>query len=171
MTRARLNNQTAAAVSFLLPNFLGFLIFTAGPVVFALVASFTNWYLLRPGRFDRSAVVLPPDEPARVAILVHHLKGRPAEAVDVRLVASKTDGFSGADLAHLCETATENAMEDSAQTGTVRSISNGDFQEALRQVRPSTMSWFETARNFVLFANESGAYDDLLAYMKVKKLV
>jgi len=33
------------------------------------------------------------------------------------------------------------------------------------------MSWFETARNFVLFANESGAYDDLLAYMKVKKLV
>jgi multiple sugar transport system permease protein len=48
----RLNNQTAAAMSFLLPNFLGFLVFTAGPVVFALVASFTNWYLLRPGRFD-----------------------------------------------------------------------------------------------------------------------
>ncbi|TMG38999.1 MAG: ATP-binding protein [Chloroflexi bacterium] len=143
--------------------------------VFLLGATNHPWdvdtALLRPGRFDRSAVVLPPDEPARVAILVHHLKGRPAEAVDVRLVASKTDGFSGADLAHLCETATENAMEDSAQTGTVRSISNGDFQEALRQVRPSTMSWFETARNFVLFANESGAYDDLLAYMKVKKLV
>jgi hypothetical protein len=62
-------------------------------------------------------------------------------------------------------------MEESVQTGTVRSISTRDFQEALRQVRPSTRSWFETARNFVLFANESGAYDDLLAYMKVKKLV
>lgn len=127
--------------------------------------------LLRPGRFDRAAVVLPPDEPARVAILQHHLKGRPAEDVDVRAIASRTDGFSGADLAHLCETATENAMEESVQTGTVRSISTRDFQEALRQVRPSTRSWFETARNFVLFANESGAYDDLLAYMKVKKLV
>lgn len=143
--------------------------------VFLLGATNHPWdvdtALLRPGRFDRAAVVLPPDEPARVAILQHHLKGRPAEGVDVRAVAAKTDGFSGADLAHLCETATENAMEQSVETGTVRPISTRDFQEALRQVRPSTRSWFETARNFVLFANESGAYDDLLAYMKVKKLV
>ena len=42
---------------------------------------------------------------------------------------------------------------------------------ALRQVRPSTRPWFETARNFVLFGNESGAYDDLMAYMKTKKLL
>ena len=143
--------------------------------VFLLGATNHPWdvdtALLRPGRFDRNVVVLPPDEPARVAVLQHHLKGRPAEGVDVRAVAAKTDGFSGADLAHLCETATESAMEESVQTGTVRPISTRDFQEALRQVRPSTRSWFETARNFVLFANESGAYDDLLAYMKVKKLV
>ena len=37
---------------FLLPNFLGFVIFTAGPVIFALVASFTNWDLLRPHKFE-----------------------------------------------------------------------------------------------------------------------
>jgi AAA+ superfamily predicted ATPase len=143
--------------------------------VFVLGATNHPWDVdtafLRPGRFDRMLVVVPPDEPARLAILQHHVKGRPVEGVDLRAMAARTDGFSGADLAHLCETATENALEESVQTGVVRSITTADFQEALRQVRPSTRPWFETARNFVLFGNESGAYDDLMAYMKTKKLL
>ena len=142
--------------------------------VFVLGATNHPWdvdaALLRPGRFDRVLVVVPPDEPARLAILQHHVKGRPVEGVDLRSIAAGTDGFSGADLAHLCETATENALEQSVQTGLVRPIAVANFQEAMRQVRPSTRAWLETARNFVLFANESGAYDDLMAYMKTKKL-
>jgi SpoVK/Ycf46/Vps4 family AAA+-type ATPase len=143
--------------------------------VFVLGATNHPWDVdtafLRPGRFDRMLVVVPPDEPARLAILQHHVKGRPVEGVDLRAMAARTDGFSGADLAHLCETATENALEESVQTGVVRSITTADFQEALRQLRPSTRPWFETARNFVLFGNESGAYDDLMTYMKTKKLL
>jgi AAA+ superfamily predicted ATPase len=143
--------------------------------VFVLGATNHPWDVdtafLRPGRFDRMLVVVPPDEPARLAILQHHVKGRPVEGVDLRAMAARTDGFSGADLAHLCETATENALEQSVQTGVVRPITAADFQDALRQVRPSTRPWFETARNFVLFGNESGAYDELMAYMKTKKLL
>jgi AAA+ superfamily predicted ATPase len=143
--------------------------------VFLLGATNHPWdvdsALLRPGRFDRMALVLPPDEAARVAILEHHLKGKPATAVDVRAIASKTEGFSGADLAHLCESATELAMEESVTTGTVRSITSADLLQALRQVKPSTRGWFETARNFVLFANQSGTYDDLQQYMRSKKLL
>ncbi len=143
--------------------------------VFVLGATNHPWDVdaafLRPGRFDRILVVVPPDEAARLAILQHHAKGRPVEGVDLGAMAARTDGFSGADLAHLCETATENALEQSVQTGVVRAITPADFQEALRQVRPSTRPWFETARNFVLFANESGAYDDLMAYMKAKKML
>jgi AAA+ superfamily predicted ATPase len=143
--------------------------------VFLLGATNHPWdvdsALLRPGRFDRMALVLPPDEPARIAILEHHLKGKPATAVDVKAIASKTEGFSGADLAHLCESATELAMEESVTSGTVRSITTVDFGQALRQVKPSTRSWFETARNFVLFANQSGTYDDLQEYMRSKKLL
>jgi len=143
--------------------------------VFVLGATNHPWDVdtafLRPGRFDRMLVVVPPDEPARLAILQHHVKGRPVEGVDLRAMAARTDGFSGADLAHLCETATENALEQSVETGVVRPITTADFQEALRQVRPSTRPWFETARNFVLFGNESGAYDDLMTYMKTKKLL
>jgi AAA+ superfamily predicted ATPase len=143
--------------------------------VFLLGATNHPWdvdsALLRPGRFDRMALVLPPDEAARVAILRHHVKEKPATAVDVGEVAAKTENFSGADLAHLCEVATEQAMEDSATGGRVRGITTEDFTRALRQVKPSTRGWFETARNFVLFANQSGTYDELQDYMRRKKLL
>ena len=43
--RTRQRSDLLAALGFLLPNFLGFLLFTAGPVVFSLGASFTNWDL------------------------------------------------------------------------------------------------------------------------------
>ena len=143
--------------------------------VFLLGATNHPWdvdsALVRPGRFDRMTLVLPPDEPARAAILKHHLKEKPATMVDIRAVASKTENFSGADLAHLCESATELAMEDSVTSGTVRSITTADFMQAVRHVKPSTRGWFETARNFVLFANQSGSYDDLQEYMRRNKLL
>ena len=143
--------------------------------IFLLGATNQPWdvdaALLRPGRFDRMALVLPPDRPAREAILKYHLRERPAGNVQVSWIASQTDGYSGADLAYLCETATEFAMEESAISGVVRSLTNDDFKRALTQVHRSTQPWFETARNFALFGNESGVYDDLLAYMKANHLV
>lgn len=143
--------------------------------VFTLGATNHPWdvdsALLRPGRFDRLALVAPPDQKARVAILRYHVRDRPTASLDLDAVAARTDGFSGADLAHVCETATEQAMEASIDAGAVRPIEMGDFDRALKQVRPSTPAWFETVRNFVLFANESGLYDDLLAYMRARKLV
>jgi len=143
--------------------------------VFVLGATNHPWdvdtALLRPGRFDRTVLVLPPDRAAREAILRHHLKGRPADRVDVGQIAARTEQFSGADLAHLCESATELALEDSIARGTPRAIAGADFQRALREVRPSTRSWFEAARNYAVFANESGLYDDLLAYLKSNKLL
>jgi SpoVK/Ycf46/Vps4 family AAA+-type ATPase len=126
--------------------------------------------MLRPGRFDRMLLVLPPDVEARQAILRYHLQNRPAQ-VDIEWLAARTDDFSGADLAHLCEAATEVALEDSMSTGKVRNIGQADFQRALKDVRPSTRAWFETARNFVLFANEGGLYDDLMTYMRSKKML
>ena len=143
--------------------------------VFVLGATNHPWdvdtALLRPGRFDRTVLVLPPDRPAREAILRHHLKDRPVEKVDVGQIAGRTDHFSGADLAHLCVSATELALEDSIARGAARPISNTDFLRALKDVRPSTRSWFEAARNYAVFANESGLYDDLLAYLKANNLL
>jgi SpoVK/Ycf46/Vps4 family AAA+-type ATPase len=143
--------------------------------VFVLGATNHPWdvdsALLRPGRFDRMILVLPPDQPARAAIVRTHLATRPAEGVDAEWIAAHTDGFSGADLAHLCESATELAMTDSLTSGTIRPLSTADFKRALKDVRASTRAWFDIARNYALFANEGGTYDELLAYMRTHKLL
>jgi len=143
--------------------------------VFVLGATNHPWdvdsALLRPGRFDRVALVLPPDRPAREAILHGNLEERPVVDIDVQWLAQHTEQFSGADLVHLCETATEQAMEESLMTGRVRNIGMADFRAALKEVKPSTRAWFETARNYAMFANEGGAYDDLLVYMRQQRMV
>jgi SpoVK/Ycf46/Vps4 family AAA+-type ATPase len=126
--------------------------------------------LRRPGRFDRTLLVLPPDEPARRVILAYHLRDRPAAGVDIDRLAQRTEGYSGADLRLVCESAAEAALEASVAAGTARPIGMDDLQRALADVRPSTRPWFEVARNYVLFANESGAYDDLLAYLRRMKM-
>jgi len=58
--------------------------------------------LLRPGRFDRRIVVDNPDLNGRVAILNVHIKGKPLDKdVDLNVLARRTPGFSGADLANM----------------------------------------------------------------------
>jgi AAA+ superfamily predicted ATPase len=143
--------------------------------IFVLGATNHPWdvdaALVRPGRFDRRILVLPPDEAARHAILRYHLQARPIDGLDVRWIASRTADFSGADLAHLCESAAEIALEASASSAAARPITLADFQQALKDVRASTRPWFETARNYALFANDGGVFDDLLAYMRTHKML
>lgn len=142
--------------------------------VFVLAATNHPWdvdsALRRPGRLDRTLLVLPPDAEARAAILASALEGRPAEGIDVTAIASLTEHFSGADLVHLCEAATELAMEDSLRSGTPRPIRSDDFRRALRDVKPSTRAWFSTARNYADFANEGGMFDDLVEYLRRNKI-
>ncbi len=141
--------------------------------VFILAATNAPWdvdtALRRPGRLDRMVLVLPPDAPARAAIIEYHLRDRPIAGIDLARLVATTEDFSGADLAHLCETAAEYAMHDSIAFGEVRMIEQRDLDAALREVRPSTGGWFATARNVALFANEDGVYDDLAATLKKRK--
>ncbi|OPC79204.1 AAA family ATPase [Embleya scabrispora] len=138
--------------------------------VFVLAATNVPWdvdlALRRPGRLDRTLLVLPPDRPARQAILRYHLSGRPIASVDLGKLVKITDGFSGADLAHVCESAAESALLDSARTGSVRMIGMADLLAAAKAIRPSTEAWFATARNVAMFANDGGTYDDLLTYLR-----
>ncbi|MFC9994779.1 AAA family ATPase [Nocardia sp. NPDC127526] len=125
--------------------------------------------LRRPGRFDRMILVTLPDPEARVSILRHHLRDRPVEGIDLKAIAVRTEGFSGADLAHVCTSATQLAMADSLRTGTVRPIGMPDIEQAMSQIRPSSTAWFESARNVVEFANNDGTYDELANYMRGMK--
>jgi AAA+ superfamily predicted ATPase len=142
--------------------------------LFVLAATNHPWdvdsALRRPGRLDRTLLVLPPDTSARAAIVRSGLRDRPIGRIDVDEIAARTEGFSGADLAHLCESAAELAIEASLSSGIVRPILQDDFLRALKEIKPSVRTWFDTARNYALFANEGGAYDDLIHYMRANRL-
>ncbi|MUM19706.1 ATP-binding protein [Mycobacterium sp. CBMA271] len=125
--------------------------------------------LRRPGRFDRMILVGLPDEEARVEIVRFHLKDRPLEGINLKTIARRTDGRSGADLAHICDSATQLALADSISSGQVRPVTMADMDYAMGQVGPSTGSWFDTARNVVEFANSDGTYDELAKYLRRKR--
>jgi AAA+ superfamily predicted ATPase len=143
--------------------------------VFLLAATNHPWdvdsALRRPGRFDRTLLVLPPDANAREGVFRYHLKERPVAGIDLAKLARQTDGYSGADIAHICETAAERALMDSVRRGEPRMIGTPDLEAAISEVKPSLGSWFDTARNVALFANEGGTYDDLAAYLRKRKLI
>ncbi|MGH2851232.1 MAG: AAA family ATPase [Solirubrobacteraceae bacterium] len=171
--RTQLRNSAArGTVNQLLSEMDG--IATANDGVYVVGATNHPWdvdvALRRPGRFDRMLLVLPPDEPARAAVLEYHLRERPIESVDVRKLARRTDGYSGADLAHVCESAAERALLDSARSGNARMITMADLEHALSEVRPSIGAWLQTASNVAKFANDDGTYDDLLAYLRSRRI-
>jgi AAA+ superfamily predicted ATPase len=143
--------------------------------IFILAATNHPWdvdtALRRPGRLDRTLLVLPPDGAARMAILQLQSRQRPIDKIDFKWLAEKTAEFSGADLVHLFESAVELAMEDSIASGRVRPIGMNDFKKALKEIKPSTRAWFEVARNYAMFANDGGTYDELLDYLRANRLL
>jgi SpoVK/Ycf46/Vps4 family AAA+-type ATPase len=143
--------------------------------VFLLAATNHPWdvdsALRRPGRFDRTLLVLPPDAQAREGVFRFHLRDRPVAGIDLARLAKVTDGYSGADIAHICETAAEHALLDSVRRGEPRLIGQADLEAAAAEVKPSLGTWLDTARNVALFANEGGAYDDLVAYLRKRRMI
>ena len=86
--------------------------------------------LLRPGRFDRQVSVEAPDMAGRAAILKVHAKGKPlTDDVDLDLVAKRTPGFTGADLANVLNEAALLTARSNAQL-----IDNRALDEAIDRV-------------------------------------
>jgi SpoVK/Ycf46/Vps4 family AAA+-type ATPase len=123
----------------------------------------------RPGRFDRIIFVEPPDRVGREAILQIMLAGKPLGKLDLSAVAKKLDGFSGADLQAVIDICVEEKLKAAFSTGVPEPIETKDLIAAGKRHKPTTREWFNTARNYALYANESGLYDDILAYLKIKK--
>jgi len=123
----------------------------------------------RPGRFDRVIFVEPPDEKSREEILKSVLQGKPVGDIDIKKVAQAIPDYSGADINAIIDIATEEKLQASMEAGSIQPINTKDLLKAAKQHRPTTSEWFATARNYALYANESGLYDDILKYMKMKK--
>jgi transitional endoplasmic reticulum ATPase len=90
--------------------------------------------LLRPGRIDRFVLIPPPDEKSRLEILKVHTKGMPLKNVDLKLLAKRSEGFSGADLEAICREAAMNALREDMKS---KEVKEKHFDEALRKAVPS----------------------------------
>lgn len=141
--------------------------------VYVLAATNQPWdvdpALRRPGRLDRTLLVLPPDAPAREAIFRSNLAQRPVEGVDLGELAARSDRLSGADISYVCELATERAMMDGVRSGTIRMIGMPDLRHALGEVKPSTGPWLETARTVVQYGEDDGTFAELKDFLKRAK--
>ena len=138
-----------------------------------LGATNTPWNLdtafRRPGRFDRIVFVDPPDTEGREVILNILMKDKPKAEIDYKSVAKKAKDFSGADLTAVIDIAIETKLEDALKSGIVEPVCTKDLLNAVKKHRPSTKEWFASAKNYALYSNESGIYDEILDYLKLKK--
>ncbi|WP_439130971.1 AAA family ATPase [Polaribacter sp.] len=141
--------------------------------VLILGATNTPWHLdpafRRPGRFDRIIFVSPPDLEARKAIFSIKLNGKPTEIVDTSEIAKKSNQFSGADINAVIDVAIEQKLTESFKEGIPKPLQSKDILKAIKKVKPSTKEWFNSAKNYALYANDSGLYDEVLTYLKIKK--
>ncbi|MEZ4953898.1 MAG: AAA family ATPase [Saprospiraceae bacterium] len=141
--------------------------------ILILAATNAPWHLdpafRRPGRFDRIIFVPPPDDHARKSILEIKLRGKPVGNINLNKLVERTKEFSGADLEAVLDIAIESKLEESMKKGKALPIETDDLLAAVKKHRATTKEWFQTAKNYALFANEAGLYDDILEYLKIKK--
>jgi len=124
----------------------------------------------RPGRFDRTLFVPPPDREARAEMLRRGMRQLPGgENIAVDSLAEATSLFTGADLRSLCERASENALHRSLESGQVHPVQIDDFRQELRTIRSSAEEWLATAKNYARYSNDGGQYDELSEFLKRAK--
>jgi SpoVK/Ycf46/Vps4 family AAA+-type ATPase len=141
--------------------------------VLIIGATNTPWNLdpafRRPGRFDRIIFVPPPDQDSRSSILRLKLQQKPVAEIDIAQLSKRMEHYSGADIEAVIDIAIEKKLEASFEDGIPKPLDTNDLLQAVKKHKPSTQEWFSTAKNFALFANDSGLYDDILTYMKNNK--
>ncbi|MEM7247984.1 MAG: ATP-binding protein [Acidobacteriota bacterium] len=160
-TSAKLVSQFLAEMDGFTQDNHGVLVLAATNVPWSVDGAF-----LRPGRFDRTLFVPPPDREAREVILDIHLRERPHEdGLDLKDLSRRTKGFSGADLEALVEEAADLAIEDTLEKGEEVPMTTRHLKEALGELRPTTLDWLSTARNHARYADEGGRYREVLDFL------
>jgi transitional endoplasmic reticulum ATPase len=102
--------------------------------------------LLRPGRFDKIVLVSNPDRNTRERILEINIKGKPvSNDIDLGRIADLTDGFSGADMSAVANTAISvvlqeylakyNTPEEAAKHTSEALVSMKQFEEAIKKIK------------------------------------
>ena len=110
----------------------------------------------------------PRTESGRYYIL-NDPKGKPIANLDPRDLAKRTKDFSGADLKAVFETAVERSLAQAMKRGQVVPVTQRELVDAAKSLKPSTKAWFESAKNYALYSNQGGFYNDVLEFLGLKK--
>jgi len=139
----------------------GVLVLGATNVPWALDGAFR-----RPGRFDRTLFIPPPDAQARRDILEGLLRERPVEAgLSLSRLVEKTSRYSGADLKNIVETAVDQAIDESIELGREVPILAKHLEHALSWLRNTTLESLTTARNHARYGGE-GQYEEVIQFLR-----
>ncbi|MDJ1370114.1 ATP-binding protein [Gulosibacter molinativorax] len=142
--------------------------------IYVLAATNRPWdidpALRRPGRFDRTVLVLPPDEVARGSIIAGSLRDKPAAQIDIPELVRRTSEFSGADLSYVVDTAVQNAFAQAMRDGQPRMIGTHDLVRAVGAITPSTRAWFEQIKPVLEYGVDDGTFGQLRAYLRQHRI-
>jgi len=113
--------------------------------IILLGATNTPWLiddaLLRPGRFDDKIYIGPPETEDRILMTEKYLDKIPySDDLELNTIGEKTENFSGADIKYLCDKATDYPYFRWIDTGVEQILTQKDFEEALKIVKPSISS-------------------------------
>ncbi|MCB1089943.1 MAG: hypothetical protein KDL87_00325 [Verrucomicrobiae bacterium] len=134
--------------------------------------------LTQQERFEKTRTLIFPDSgqacrqlAGEVAALIRErqAEGKPVVGLDPAAIAKKIDDFSGADIKAMFDQAIEAALGEAMKSGQIVPVSQKMLLQTAKQVKPSTRKWFESAKNYALYANQSGFYDDVLDYLGIRK--
>jgi transitional endoplasmic reticulum ATPase len=114
--------------------------------VLVLAATSQPWTLdpalCRPGRFEQSIFIPPPDEATREAILSKLVQEKPVGHVDMKNLVKCTEGFSGADLQWVLDRAAELTLGEAMKKGHPVPIPGSLLIKVAREHQPTTAAWF-----------------------------
>ena len=97
------------------------------------------------------------------------LADKPKGQINYGKIAKLTPNYSGADLEAIVDIAIESVLESAIETGVPKPLDTELLLQSIKQHRASTVDWFSTAKNYAMFANNSGQYDPIVAYLKQNK--
>jgi AAA+ superfamily predicted ATPase len=126
--------------------------------------------LLRPGRFDRTIFVPPPDAVARRRIIELLLADVTYGDIEAGRLAERTELFSGADLRAVVERAVDVVIDEALESGGQPPLGQRHLDAALGETRSTTIDWLERARNYIEFANHDGRYEDVAGYLHQRSI-
>lgn len=119
----------------------------------------------RPGRFDQSLFVPPPDKAGRAQIIGILAKERPIHNLNAQALAEVTEGFTGADLSWVFDRAADISITETLRHAKPMPMSMDVLLEVASLHQPTSQDWMEGVRPHVKRSPKSSIFGDLRKFL------